>query len=137
MQRSARCKSALTDAASAGYRKPDRFFSPGKSPSMPDGIRYGWWLALIFLPRKVAEKTWVNHLTHTLTHNGIDFSGEGSTKQHPAVPKSEKIGIFKTFFKLLGSMICVHKPGFPKRNRLPTEANQTLLPRTVCVPEGI
>ena len=31
-QRSARCKSALPDAASAGHRKPDHFFSPGKSP---------------------------------------------------------------------------------------------------------
>ena len=30
-QRSARCKSALPDAASAGHRKPDHFFSPGKS----------------------------------------------------------------------------------------------------------
>ena len=32
VQRSVRCKSALPDAASAGHRKPDHFFSPGKSP---------------------------------------------------------------------------------------------------------
>ena len=62
------------------------FFSPGKSPSMPDGIRYGCWLALIFLSRKVASKTWVNHLTHTLTHNSLDSSGQGITKQHPVAP---------------------------------------------------
>ena len=48
---------------------------PGKSPSMPDGIRYGCWLVLIFLPGKVAKKTWVNHMPHILTHNGIDSSG--------------------------------------------------------------
>ena len=70
---------------SGGY-----FFSPGKSPSMPDGIRYGWWLALTFLPPKVAEKTWVNHLTHTLTHNSLDSSGQGSTKQQPVAPKTKK-----------------------------------------------
>jgi hypothetical protein len=58
---------------------------------MPDGIQYGWWLALIFWSRKVTEKTWINHLTHTLTHNGIDFSGEGSTKQHLPAVKSEKL----------------------------------------------
>ena len=78
-----------------------------------------------------------NHLTHTLTHNGIVFSGQGSTKQHPTAAKLKKLGIFKTFFKPIGSIICVHKPGFLKRNRLPTEANETLLLWAVCVPGGV
>ena len=113
------------------------FFSPGKSPSMPNGIRYGCWLALIFLPRKVAEKTWVNDLTHTLTHNGIDFSGEGSTKQHPAAPKSKKPEVFKTFFKPDGSIICVHKTGSSVQNEPPKGEMLCLLPRAICVSEVV
>ena len=32
-------------------------------------------VVLTFRVKMMHQKTWVNHLTHTLTHNGIDFSG--------------------------------------------------------------
>ena len=43
------------------------------------------------------QKTWVNQLTHTLTHNSLDSSGQGITNQHPAAHKSKNLWIFKFF----------------------------------------
>ena len=114
----------------------DTFFSPGKSPSMPDGIRYGCWLTLIFLPGKVAEKTGANHLTHTLTHHGLDSSGQDSTKQHLPTHKSKKL-TFQNFFQTDWVNHLCPQSGLLKRNRLPTEANQALLSWAVCVLKGV
>ena len=83
------------------------------------------------------QKTWINHLTHTLTHNGLDFSGQCITKQHPAALKPKKLRNFKTFFKPSELIICVHISGFSKRNELPMEAPLGLLLWAVCVPEGV
>ena len=45
---------------------------------------------LTFSIEMMPSKIWVNHLTHTLTHNRLDFSGQDSTKQQPVAPKTKK-----------------------------------------------
>lgn len=59
---------------------------------------------LTFIVKIQRPKTWVNHLTHTLTHNRLDFSGQGSTKQHLTAPKSKKSEFSKLFSNRLGQL---------------------------------
>ena len=72
------------------------------------------------------QKTWVNDLTHTLTHNGIDSSGQGSTKQHLPAAKLKETRNFQNFSKIdWVNPLCPHV-GIPE-TKLAAHGSNTLV----------
>ena len=52
-------------------------------------------LFIYFAGTKVERDFAKIHPTHTLTHNGLDSSGQGSTKQHLSAYNSENRYLFE------------------------------------------